>query len=346
MRFFVFILIFGFFMVTFNAGWAADLKNTPGVLPVSTTPPLKNLAGTETRLLSSDYDIWSCDWAPDGRKLVFAGKLQGEDATKMRIWLWSIDPVSEPVPLTNTEELVDFSPRWSSDGTKIVMTRRSYKKGGTSVNSSVWLKEILSGAGKQITTGPGDRDPFWSPDGGQVVFSRGQGPYGSQLVMVNLVDDSTKILAGQEGDLLNSPCWGADGKIYFVKFCPAPKTVRVSGQDYQVMDFGRGSIWMVNPVDNSTNAVVSDEFDNRLPALSPDGTKLAFVSNRSPAKEGNGKFDRGSLFVKNLLNGEIDYVTNKVGLNGGSLSWSPDGKRLAFFTFRSIRPAVWVINLP
>jgi Tol biopolymer transport system component len=83
-----------------------------------------------------------------------------------------------------------------------------------------------------------------------------------------------------------------------------------------------------------------------LPVLSPDGQKLAFVSNRIPTKEGNGKFDRGSLFIKKMNNGDIYYITNKVGLNGGSLSWSPDGKKLAFFSFRSIRPSIWVINLP
>jgi Tol biopolymer transport system component len=354
------------------SGWAADknsVVNGPTPLPknsaIDTATPLPknpvvdaspqpvnqvtalcpNLAGTEIRLLPSGYDVWSCDWSPDGKSLVFAGKLQGDDAPKMRIWLWPLDPAGDPVPLTNSEELIDFSPRWSPDGAKIVLTRRNFRKTNSNINSAIWLKEIASGAGKQITAGPEDRDPSWSPDGTQVVISRGQGPYNAQLVVVNLTDGTAKVLAGQDGELLNSPCWGKDGKIYFGKLCPSPKTVTVSGQSYQVMDFGKGTIWAFNPANNTMGAVVADEFDNRLPALSPDGTRLAFVSSRSQAKEGNGKFDRGSLYIKNLNSGEL-YVTNKVGLNGGSLSWSPDGKKIAFFTFRSIRPAVWVINIP
>jgi len=155
-------------------------------------------------------------------------------------------------------------------------------------------------------------------------------------------------LTGSEGELLDTPWWAKDGKVYFTKLVPTPKTVTVSGQNYQVMDLGRGGIWAINPTDSASVAqpVVVDEYDNRFPALSPDGNWLAFISNRNSSKDGNGKFDRGSLYLKNMTNGSIYFLTNKVGLVGGSLSWSPDGKKLAFFTYRSIRPAVWVLTIP
>lgn len=319
------------------------LAGAPGsaVLIPSYAP---NLAGTETRLLPESYDVWAGDWAPDGKSFVFAGKQQGKDATMMKIWFWDLDSAKNPVLLTDTDELMDYSPRWSPDGTKIVVTRCNFGK-LNSTNSAIWVKEISGGAGRKLTQGPEDRDPFWSPDGTQLAFSRGQGPYHSQLLIVSLEDDKTKVVAGEAGELIYSPWWGRNGKIYYTKLCPSPKNVTVSGEVYQVMDFGRGGIWSFNPINGSNEPVIVDEYDNRTPALSPDGTKLAFISNRIPVKEGNGKFDRGSLFIKNMVTGEISYVTNKVGLVGGSLSWSPDGKKIAFFTFRSIRPAVWVISL-
>lgn len=327
----------------------ADGDSESTTQPVySVLPLVSNLPGTETQLLPKNYDIWSCDWSPDSKALVFAGKMQGEDSTKMRIWYWALDPIADPAPLTNTDQMIDFSPRWSPDGTKIVMSRRIFpiKSGSTNITSSIWLKELPSGAGKQLSIGTEDRDPFWSPDGTQIVFSRGKGPYNGQLYILNVKDNSIKFLAGEEGELLMSPCWGKDGTIYYTRLTPSPKTVTVSGQTYQVMDFGKGGIWSINPITNSARAIINDEYDNRLPSLSPDGSKLAFVSNRIPTKDGNGKFDRGSLFIKKLRTNETNYITNKVGLNGGSLSWSPDGKKLAFFTFRSIRPAIWVINIP
>ncbi len=316
-----------------------------GAVPnVSVQAYAQNLAGTETRLLPDTYDVWAGDWSPDGKSLIFAGKQQGKDATKMKIWFWGLNPDKEPVQLTDTDELMDYSPRWSPDGTKIAITRRNFGK-LNSTNSAIWVKEISSGEGRQLTLGPEDRDPFWSPDGTQVAFSRGQGPFRSQLLTVNYDDGKTKVVAGEEGELIYSPWWGRNGKIYFTKLCPKPRSVTVSGEVYQVMDFGTGEIWSYNPNNNSLEPVIVDEYDNRAPALSPDGTKLAFISSRVPVKEGNGRYDRGSLYIKNLVSNEILYVTNKVGLVGGSLSWSPDGKKIAFFTFRSIRPAVWVINL-
>lgn len=341
-------LILGLFIIGSAGLVAADVNPSSSPSPTATPTIIlsSNLAGTETQILPKNYDVWSCDWEPTGKSLVFAGKLQGEDAAKMRIWYWSLDPMRDPTPLTNTDQLVDFSPRWSPDDTKVIMTRRNYGKLNNNITSTIWLKEMPGGAGKQLTSGPEDRDPSWSPDSTQAVFSSGDGPYKARLMIVNLTDGSITQLAGEDNVLLNSPWWGKNGKIYFTKLSPAPKNVTFSGQTYQVMDFGKGSIWAIDPVDKSTTPIVVDEYDNRLPALSPDGTKLAYVSSRAQSKDGNGKFDRGSLYIKNLVSGEVSYITNKVGLNGGALSFSPDGKRLAFFTFRSIRPSVWVINIP
>jgi Periplasmic component of the Tol biopolymer transport system len=345
-------LILGLIIISLVASTVLAADNSGDSISqqvISQVPPLvANLPGTEIQLLPKNFDIWSCDWSPDGKALVFSGKLQGEDSAKMRIWYWSLDPASDPQPLTNTDQFIDFSPRWSPDGTKILMSRRNFpvKAGNTSAGSCIWLKELPSGNGKQLSTGPEDRDPFWSPDGTQMVFSRGKGPYRGQLYVTNMNDGASRLLSGQEGELLTSPYWGRDGIVYYTKLTPSPKTVVVAGQKYEVMDFGKGSIWSVNPVTNVTAPVINDEYDNRLPALSPDGQRLAFVSNRVTTKEGNGKFDRGGLFIKKLNSGEIYFITNKVGLNGGSLSWSPDGKKLAFFTFRSIRPSIWVMNLP
>lgn len=336
-----FIVVCALIIISFISNIAlADMAGTI----VSVQAYAKGLAGSETRLLSESYDVWASDWSPDGKSIVFAGKEQGKDATKMKIWLWGLNSTKRPVQLTDTDELMDYSPRWSPDGTKIAITRRKFSK-LNSTHSAIWIKEIPGGAGRQLTQGPEDRDPFWSPDGTQIVFSRGQGPFHSQLIIANFDDGKTKIVAGEEGELIYSPWWGRDGKIYYTRLCPTPKKVTVSGEVYQVMDFGKGEIWSYNPNTDSKEAVIADEYDNRTPALSPDGTKLAFISSWIPVKEGNGKYDRGSLYIKNLVTGEILFVTNKVGLVGGSLSWSPDGKKIAFFTFRSIRPAVWIINL-
>jgi len=324
---------------------AAGLAGETGNAQSEPTVIVSDVAGTESRMLPANIDVWSLDWSPDGKAVVFSGKMQGEPASKMRIWYWQLEPAQTPKLLTNTEGLIDSSPRWSPDGSQLVMTRRTFNN-TSNIISSIWLKDIQSGAGRQLTAGPQDRDPAWSPDGSQIVFTRDQGPYQSRLMIVGVNDKEVRMLAGNGQEILQTPWWGVDGKIYYTRFISRPKSVTVNGQTYQVMDYGPGSIWAIDPVSQTTEPVVQDRYDNRLPVLSPDGTKLAFVSDRCISKEGNGKFDRGSLYIKDMATGQVTYVVNKVGLNGGSLSWSPDGKKLAFFTFRSIRPAIWVINVP
>jgi Tol biopolymer transport system component len=316
--------------------WADTQPNSPPL-------PALELAGTETRLLPANYDVWAFEWSPEGKTAAFSGKIRGDVSTRMRIWLWTLEPVSNPVLCTNTETMTDYSPRWSPDGKRLVMTRVCQMRSGA--DSNLWLKEMSDGTGRQLTGGGQDREPFWSPDGDRIVFCRGKGPYQSQLLIYDLASGAVKVLRDQKGEIISSPWWGRNGKIYFSRLTPYSKNVTVSGKVYQVKEFGKGSIWAVNPADKTLEQVVVDEYDNRIPALSPDGNKLAFVSDRFQGKEGNGKYDRGSLYIKDLVTGEIRFITNKVGLNGGSLSWSPDGRRLAFFTFRSIRPSVWEINL-
>jgi PKD repeat protein len=68
--------------------------------------------------------------------------------------------------------------------------------------------------------------------------------------------------------------------------------------------------------DGSGNVRVADDGVN--PALSRDGTKIAFVGYSQPG-----------LFVYNLMDGSLVTIRNSAA-NWSQLTWSPDGTRLAF----------------
>ena len=72
----------------------------------------------------------------------------------------------------------------------------------------------------------------------------------------------------------------------------------------------------------------------RAPALSRDGTKLAFQSR----KDGNWE-----IYVLDLNSGKITRVTNALAYDGAP-TWSPDGKQLAFESYRAQDLDIWKMN--
>jgi len=64
-------------------------------------------------------------------------------------------------------------------------------------------------------------------------------------------------------------------------------------------------------------------FYDKEPAVSPDGTRIAFVSDRGGAGD--------NLVVLSLETGEIEALTNEV--EAARPSWSPDGTRIAYLAF-------------
>ena len=66
------------------------------------------------------------------------------------------------------------------------------------------------------------------------------------------------------------------------------------------------------------------------PAISPDGTRVAFISDRDVSSQGN-------VFVLDLASGQIHQLTNEAWVDRPV--WSPDGKSLVFLSYQITGPA-------
>ena len=98
---------------------------------------------------------------------------------------------------------------------------------------------------------------------------------------------------------------------------------------------GYAHLFFYVPGELPLTRITYGDWDDTDPALSPDGTKVAFASNRE------GGWD---LYILELISGEITRVTNSPEYDSAP-SWSPDNQWLAFETYLNENLEVAVVSL-
>jgi dipeptidyl aminopeptidase/acylaminoacyl peptidase len=83
------------------------------------------------------------------------------------------------------------------------------------------------------------------------------------------------------------------------------------------------NLWTIGFDGSDHRAVTSGSFTDESPRWSPDGTRIAFVSDRDGAPQ---------LYVRWMDTGQTAKLTS-LAQPPSNLSWSPDGKRIAFTGF-------------
>ena len=86
---------------------------------------------------------------------------------------------------------------------------------------------------------------------------------------------------------------------------------------------GAGEVYLMSPDGTNVRRLTDNNAADIFPALSPDGKKIVFNSNRNRA-EGE-PLNTSDLFVMNTKGDEQMFV-----IRGSSATWSPDSKNIAF----------------
>jgi len=123
----------------------------------------------------------------------------------------------------------------------------------------------------------------------------------------------------------NSPTLSVTQTPYVVTATPIPISGPQNVFILSLMDSGYAHLFAYSPQGFPLTRLTSNPWDDVTPALSPDGTQIAYASRR------NGYWD---LYLLNITTGVETRLTDTMDYES-SPSWSPDGLWLVFETYRN-----------
>ena len=232
------------------------------------------------------------------------------------------------------------NPSLTPDGMKVafVSGATNLDASDTDVTPDIYVKDLVTGELTLASTstdgvekanpGGGSGHPSLSADGTRVAFDSGADNlvpadtnFASDIFVKDLVTDETTLVsvsqAGVRGNLSSTfPAISADGtKVAFQSVSTAWGTGLLA--DIYVKDLLSGELTLVSASDSG----VIGNSDSFHPAISADGTKVAFestASNLDPA-DGDGDLD---IYVKDLTTGELTLAsTSTTGTSGNDDSY-------------------------
>ncbi len=294
------------------AGNIAFVSRRDGNAEIYTVQPD---GGNLSRLVSDPAEQGNIAWAPDGSRLAFYS---------LRDERWQLDIVdADGAGLTTIADgLVTghdpIPPVWSPDGSRLAF--ESEHEGDMEVY-------VVNADGTGLTNlsrnATHDSGPSWSPDGSRIAFSSDRG--GNADIYVMNADGSGVIRLTEHPAVDTAPAWSPHGdQVAFMSFRDGEAEI------YTVNADGSG---LTNVTRNPTADFPGGPVGHDPPAWSPDGSRIAFVSDR----DGNAE-----VYVAGADGSGVTRLTEDPA-DDFSPAWSPDGSWVTFVSLADGNPDVYVV---
>lgn len=270
--------------------------------------PIVSSAAEQRRLVTVDdinalREVSSPELSPDGEWVAYTVRTADpvKDKRITHVWMASWDG-KRNVQLTYSDES-EHTPHWSPDGKYLAfITARGSEDGP----DQLWLLDRTGGEAKPLTGFNGDVvDYEWSPDA-------------KRLALIVADEDPNR---KQKGDEDKTPPPIVIDRFYFKEDETGYKTGL------------RQHLYVFDVATRKAELLTPGKFDEGWPAWSPDGGRIAFVSNRSADPDRNNTF--GIYTIEPRTGAPPRLVTNFEGEAGDSSwmsgpMWRPDGREIAF----------------
>lgn len=293
-------------------------------------------------------------WSPDGRYIAFLRRRRNGSGVYMYVAVTG-GPARELVE-SRLSTFQESRPVWSADSRALIIPHKDSDSGAGLHVLSFHTRDL-----RPLTSPPNDHlwdcCAALSPDGHTLAFIRHGSIYLLEVDDSLVALRPPRVLA--EGFWRDAPAWMADGRYLVAAhgWGAAPELVRIPVTGHRVRetltytgprpsscpaispggdrlafcsaDFEKVNIWrlglpaerVVDMDGGPAEMLISSSRVDSTPLYSPDGSKVAFVSERSGKPE---------IWICDSDGRNVVQVTSFGQEQFGRMAWAPDGRQLAF----------------